>query len=355
MVRTGFAAAAIMPSDEGNDRVREVEARSIPIEEIRYDTVTIGDYEEHEPLQLPIGLFIDGEEEGDPKQRITDFTIRPGVCTGDFDEFLAKLDPQQGENPKKTVDTIAMFLGGGRTKDGYHLGAIETMGGVDFREFVKQTNQTSGEQLVRNMYLGDVATIMFGARLTIGKSYNTDLETGEPLDTRRIAVERECPVPNCKEKCRSIQTLNHIKIKSIQGLEDKPLFKFTLQQGINDGQSHIKHVYLEPLKLYQLGLFVGGNKVPDIEMLTAMIAEIPESEVYGRKKGNPFCSDLYKRMSTGDINALRTAAARLTPGPVAVIDGIECACEQETFPHQINWARMPRNFLYQSYDLTEDI
>ena len=341
MTRTGFAAPALAPSDDdGSDRAREIEALSIPIEEIKYDTVTIGDYEDDEPLQLPIGLFIEGEDEDAPKTRIVDFIIRPGVGTGDFDEFLAKLDPQQGENPKKTVDTIALFLGGGRTKDGYHLGAIESLGGVDFREFVSKSKQSSGEQLVKNMYLGDVATIMFGARLHTGG--------------RDFAVDRECPVPRCRTRCRSIQSLNGIKIKSIPSLEDKPLFKFTLRDGMNDGRKIIKDVYLEPLKLYQLGLFVGGGKVPDIEMLTAMIAEIPDSEEYGKEKGNPFCSKLYKTMTTYDISALRQAAARLTPGPIAVIDGVECECGEEQFPHQINWARMPRNFLYQSSELTDE-
>jgi len=340
MTRTGFSTTAIAPSDDGEDRASQIEARSIPIEEIKYDTTTIGDYEDHEPLQLPIGIFLDGEDEDAPKQRIVDFTIREGVGTGDFDEFLAKLDPQQGENGKKTVDTIAFFLGGGRTKDGYHLGAIESMGGIEFREFAKRAGQNSGEQLVRNMYLGDVATIMFDARLRIGG--------------RDFAVDRECPVPRCRERCRSVQKLDSVKIKSILDLEDKPLFKFTLRDGMRDGRTVIKNVYVQPLKFYQLGLFAGAGKVPDIEMLTAMIAEIPESEVYGKKRGNQFCSDLYKTMSTHDINALRQALTRLTPGPLAVIEGIECACGEEVFPHQINWARIPRNFLYQSNELTDE-
>jgi len=354
MTRSGFAAPALTPSDDGSDRAREIEARSIPIEDVKYDIVTIGDYAER-PLQLPIGLFIDGEDEGEPKQRITEFTIRPNIHLGDFDEFLANLDPKQGDNPKRTVDTICAFLGGGKTKDGYHLGAIESLGGYDFREFVSQkTKYTSGAQLISNMFLGDVATIMFAARLQIGEYQGIDEETGEQIDKNRIAVERECPAPDCRERCRSFQTLKDIKIKSIPGLTDKPLFKFTLQHEINDGKSVIKHFYVEPLKLYQLGLFITGNKVPDIEMITAMVSEIPESEMYGRKAGSPLCSDLYKRMSTRDISALRNAAGRLNPGPVTIIDGIACACGQETFPYQINWARLPRQFLYQSFDLTTD-
>jgi hypothetical protein len=340
MVRTGFSSTAIAPSDDGNDRISEIEERSIPIEELKYDTVTIGDYADDEPLQLPIGIFLDGEDEDAAKQRVVDFTIRPGVETGDFDEFLAKLDPKQGENGKKAVDTIALFLGGGRTKDGYHLGAIESMGGIEFREFAQKAGQSSGEQLIRNMYLGDVATLMFGTRLKIGG--------------RDFAVDRECPFPGCRERCRSVQNLNTIKIKSIPGLEDRPLFKFTLRDGMRDGRGLIKNVYLQPIKLYQLGLFASAAKVADIEMMVAMIAEIPESEVYGKKKGNPFCMDLYKTMSSYDINALRQATVRLTPGPVAVIEGVECACGEETFPHQLNWARTPRNFLYQSSELVDE-
>jgi hypothetical protein len=352
MSKAGFATP--IASDDGDARIREIEERSIPIEEIKYHTTTIGDYEDHETLQLPIGIFIDGKEEDSPKERVVDFTIRQNIHLGDFDEFLANLDPKEGESPKKCIDTISMFLGGGKIKEGYHLGAIESLGGIDFREFVQRTRYSSGAQLISNMFLGDVATVLFAARMQIGEQQGIDEETGEEIDKCQMAVERICPVAECKEKCRSIQSLKGIKIKSIPGLEDKPLFKYTLQNPISDGRSVINNVYLEPLKLYQLGLFISGNKPPDIEMLIAMIAAIPESEVYGRKAGNPFCSDLYKKMSIRDISALKTVTARLSPGPVALIEDIECACGQESFPHQINWVRTPRNFLYQSFSLTAE-
>lgn len=325
-----------VPADEVvSNSSFEIDARAIEVGALKYETFTLEEYNASNLLELPVGIFLTNAE--GIETRLRTIKLRDNIDTGDFDYFLAELDPQEGDNPKKTVDTLSNFLGGGRTaKSGYHLGAVESIGDIPVKDLSQQLGYAETAKVFSGMYLGDVATLMFAARLkTAGKD---------------VAVDRTCPVPQCQERCRSVQTLDVIEVKSFPDLANKPLFKLVLPRGIVTSKGKINNLYLEPLKLHQLGLFMGGGKVPDIEMLKAMVAEIPENDFGGTKKVRPFTIELYRSMTQEDIYAFREAVAQLQPGPTAVLPVI-CNCGQEEFQHQLNWARMPREFLYKTQKL----
>ncbi|QLE46566.1 hypothetical protein FD723_40855 (plasmid) [Nostoc sp. C052] len=325
-----------IPTDEAvPNSSSEIDARAIDIGTLKYETFTLEDYNASNLPELPVGIFLTNAE--GVESRLRTIKLRDNIDTGDFDLFLAELDPQEGDNPKKTVDTLSNFLGGGRAaKSGYHLGAVEAIGDIPVKELAQQLGYAETAKVFSGMYLGDVAALMFAVRLkTAGKD---------------VAVDRTCPIPQCQERCRSIENLDPIKVKSFPDLTKKPLFKLVLPRGIVTPKAKINNLYLEPLKLHQLGLFLGGGTVPDVEMLKAMVAEIPEIDFGGTKKVRPFTNELYRSMTQEDIYAFREAIAQIQPGPTAVLPVI-CNCGQEEFQHQLNWARMPREFLYKTQKL----
>jgi hypothetical protein len=331
MTKQGFSQ---VPSEEVvSDSSSEIDSRSVDIATLKYETSNLEEYDAFRLPELPVGVFVANPDGGE--DRLRTIKLRDGIDTGDFDLYIAELDPQEGDNPKKTVDTLSSFLGGGRVaKSGYHLGAIEAIGDVPVKDLAQRLGYTETAKLFSGMYLGDVATLMFAVRLkTAGKD---------------VAVDRLCPVPQCQERCRSVESLEPIEIKSFASLPNKPLFKLTLPRGIKTNKGQINNLYLEPLKLHQLNLFMGGGKVADVEMLKAMVAEIPEAGT--ARKPRPFTDDLYRFMTQEDIYAFRDVVAQIQPGPTAVLP-VGCACGQETFQHQLNWARMPREFLYKSQKL----
>jgi hypothetical protein len=331
MAKQGFSLETT--EEVSQDKSNEIDALALDPSTIKYEINTFGDFSADDLPPLPVGIFLTVD---DITTRLRDIKIKDGVNTGDFDLFLAELDPQEGENVKKTVDTLSNFLGGGRSpKSGYHLGAIESIGGIPIKDLAQQLNYSSASEMVSNMYLGDVATLTFAVRFkTAG---------------RDVAVDRTCPFPNCKERCRSIAKIDDIEMKSFEDIVTKPLIRYILKDGIKSPKFNVNTFYLEPLKFRQLGLFMGGGRIADIEMLKAMVAEIPELP---QKKGKPFTDDLYRFMTQDDIEGVREIAAQIQPGPTAALPVI-CSCGQEEFQHQLNWARSPRDFLYKTKKLIE--
>ena len=346
MVKSGFAstdaqeAPAAVSSD---DRLAELDLISTPIEDLKYETYKIEDYGVGELPSLAWGVYTPGTG-GYEEERLTNYSVNPEVNGGKYDLFLAALDPQNGQNMSKTVPTLTSFLAGGNFQGKGYTGAIATLGDMETKEVGARFQETDRAKMFSNFFMADIATMMVGVRMSLNNG-------------RAVAVDQECPrgmqcFMGGKTQCRSMTSLDNVEIKYPK-FEGKPLFKVTLNDGFSDGASSIKHLYITPLKLKQLNLFFGGQKIADLEMMKAVIAHIPESEIYGRKKTMPFCQELYEAMTNDDIDLVREAIEYIEAGPRLTID-VDCACGQTSFPYQLPLFRNPRYFLYNSKKLGKE-
>lgn len=335
MVAKGFK------QQEATASLEEYQARSIPIEDLEYETITIRDVPTENVPELPVGIFVEGED--GQVERHTTYTINPGIDKGLFMFELGKLEEAAGQNAKKVPGIIAQFFGGTRGCPP----AIETIGGIPTADMARRLN-TSTQKMFENMYLGDISTMLFGVRLKARKG-------------RRVTINTPCPVTGCGETNRDdTLSLDEIEIKVIPDsvfAKGKPLFEIKLPKPISDGKGKISHFYCEPLKFYQIALFAGRGKPADFQILQATIDAIPESPIYGARRGKPFCEELYYELGEEGMEVCTMAIRKIAspgPGPVASLP-YTCACGQQELEFAIPWARNPREFIYfMSQELREE-
>lgn len=348
---TGFASSAspeVPEPKSSDDLFEDLDARATPIEDLTYHTFKIEEYNEDELPELPWGFHTPGLG-GHEEETFKKYTVNPEVNGGKYDLFIAGLDPQNGQNVSKIVPTITQFLGGGTHQNTVYKGAIATVGDLPLKELsgrysssaVKNPNTA---KLFETAWMADIATMMIGVRLATKNG-------------RDVAVDQECPQGrDCqlgpKTKCRTMISLNDLEIKYAK-FKSEPLFKVTLEDGFSDGESWVKHVFISPLKFKQINEFFGGAKIPDFETMKAAITAIPESTVYGKKRGTIFCKELYEAMTIDDIDLVREAITAIDAGPKLILD-VECACGQMNFPYQLPLFRNPRIFLYMTKKLGKE-
>ena len=302
-----------------------------PLDQLKYVTTRFGDYEPNEMPQLPIGFLIPATDT-DPERFANTFTVRDGIDTGYYDKFLGQLEEQAGNNPSpaKIIATVSNFL----------AKSIEKIGGVPLKTLAQQRS-SSEAKLFEDAWVADVTTMILGVRKAV-----SGIE---------IAIATKCPCERREdlrdnpEEGRSLHTLADLEIKSFQRITGSPLIEVILPKGIQDSGDLIRYIYIEPLKLYQLGKLL-DRKVSapaDIKLFYEMIAKIPESSTYGKIKGRPFCEDLYDKMSRQDRTALQGAIAKIQPGPQMSV-GVDCYHCGTNFDFPLPWLRELRYLIYNS-------
>jgi len=333
----GFKEQEQAPS---SSRVADWDARCIPLDELSYEKTSIRDVPEGEMPELPIGIFVrttgtaseeeNGEAPDSSWERLRSFTVHADIGTGRFVKALGRLESKGMQNAKNIINAISRFLAVGHENV---PPALVTIGGEPLATVARRAN-LSPQRLIEDMYLADVATMMLGVRLaTRGREY---------------AATMNCPMRNCNEVCKEMCSMDELNIKSIVGLRNKPVFRVTLENGINDGKTLIKKVYMSPVKFHQLDVFFKRNLQPS-QMLEEVIVGLPESEIYGLKSGKPFCDDLFDRLErTGeDQKSLVQALQKIKPGPDAEFN-ITCECGDNQLKYPLPWSVQPQEFLYFS-------
>lgn len=324
---TGFATK----EDSKDLQLGDLPENSIPLDRLRYVTTRFGDYEPNEMPQLPIGFLIPATDT-EPERMTTSFTVRDSIDTGYYDKFLGQLEEQAGNNPSPTkiIATVSNFL----------AKAIDKIGDVPLKTLAQQRS-SSEAKLFEDAWVADVTTMILGVRKQVAGV--------------EIAIATKCPcerredIRDNPEEGRPLHTLADLEIKAFQGITGSPLIEVVLPNGIKDSGDLIRHIYIEPLKLYQLGkLLDRKNSAPaDIKLFYEMIAKIPESSTYGKIKGRPFCEDLYNQMGRKDRTALQNAIAKIQPGPQMSV-GVDCYHCGTNFDFPLPWLRELRYLIYNS-------
>ncbi len=310
---------------ESSTEVVGILPNSINVEDIKYETYTIGDIPGGELPELPIGFFYTGAD--GHEQKITKYSVVPDVDMGNYSLILG-LKENQGS--QKVIETLSSFLGEVIDKIGDYSPKV-----------IAQSMKISVTKLFSQMYLADITTMIFGVRMAaIG---------------REIACNVECPAP-CNTMCRDnpkegrdLHSLDVVKIRSMTGIDTKPLFRFELPIGVYDGESTIKNLYFQPLKFEDLSYFMQSGKptVSDVQLAIAMISDIPESKRYNMVRGKKFSIELYKSMRAADAGALIQAMQRIQPGLEPSFK-VSCVCGQKELDYAVQWAQNARNFIFFS-------
>jgi hypothetical protein len=332
-------------------KVLEWDAKSIPIEDLRFEKLSIRDIPNGEMPTLPLGFFVkEGKrvtsspegnghaatEEADDEdvarwQRLNTFTVHPDIGKGLFSKALGKLEGKGMTNAKNVMKAITTFLAVGYENC---PPAIETIGGMPLKEVAKLYGN-SAQRMFEEAYIADIATMMVGVRLaTRGRTY---------------AATMNCPVRNCSNVCKELCSMDTLNIKVVPDLKNKPIFRVELDHGIFDGMGKIRKVYFSPLKFYQMDVYFKTN-VTAAEMLEKSIVAIPESEVYGlSRSSNPFNEDLYDRLESSgeDQRTLIQSLQKIRPGPDAGFK-ITCECGERELTYPLAWSMQPLEFLYFS-------
>ena len=310
------------------------------IEDLKYQTVKVGDFQVGELPTLPFGFFLPSTIENPDGLRINTFKIRPdlqlGLYLNDLTKGEAKAARQKGFDP----NPIAAYLAKVVTHLGpYTLQEAANLLGVGLTDIFRQKG-----------WFADISTILLGARMTV----DDRLKDGKLANPgRKYAVDTQCPAQNCKQLCQDkteeeLHSINDVEIKMVTQITgDRPLWVHNLSTPISDGMSTITKLFLRPLKLQDASI-LAEETITDERMLTLMVAAIPESEIYG-KVARPFCTDLYNRMDSDDIAAVLESISILQKSGPSLSIKVTCNCGDEIFDYGIPMLRAVRTTIYASH------
>jgi hypothetical protein len=340
------AVASDVSDISGNPKI----AGAIAIKDIIVETVEYGDYSPSSLPELPFGLYYQPTDSA-PTERLRSYTFAKDIDKGSYSRLLSQLQEKKRLAPERIVVIASNFF----------AKAIEKIGSYSLTDIAKRYG-TTPSVVIERLYMADVITLIFAARLAVVGSnagYSEDLEPDDlPRTPFDYAVDTTCGCDDAKqvkidprksEEC----SLRKIEIKLYQN-PSKPVFEVPLPRGFSDGDSTIRKVYMEPLKWFQLAAVMSkeGDSASDLRLLMAMIIAVPESKIYGvSKNAHPFCKELYDPMTKADISALRTAMGKLQFGPKTQ-QKISCYFCDKDFEAQLPWVVMAY-FIYSSDEITE--
>ena len=267
---------------------------------------------------LPVGLFTpDGEH-------LKDFEL--DVYRTKYDRILGTLL----QAPKaKITSVLGQFL----------PQYIKTIGGYTFPELSQKFSGISAAKIIENMALGDALAIVVQIRLA-----------SQGVDIAMSAQCTNCGAQNDDDpmKGRPYHDLSSTEVVCFTELSQKPLIDVVLKDGIERMGETIKHIYMQPLRLFQLEkIATPGSGTPvDIALLYGMISAIPDVEAYQNVRGQVFSDELYDDLSQADLEILREAVEKIQPGPDMNAE-MTCASCGTDFKSQIPWVNL-RSFLFTS-------
>jgi hypothetical protein len=298
-----------------------------------------------------LGIFYQATDDA-PVERLRTYTFAENIDTGEFSNVLSSLQEKETMNFERIIKIASSFFAKSITK----------IGGYTLAEIARRQLKTTPE-IIENMYMADVITLVFGCRLAVVGSSAQFTDDLKPDQLSRTPFDYAVNTPCGCDRGETIKydpretneySLKNIEIKSAL-LTNKPIFEVVVPKGFSDGESTIKKIYMEPMKWYQLSK-VATKKDKDqaylLKQLIASIVAVPESKIYGIGKSNhPFCRELFNKMSMIDINTLNAALGKLQFGPESTMQ-VSCYHCDKVVPHLLPWAAMA-NFIYSSDSLTD--
>jgi hypothetical protein len=323
------------PTAVSDDAAADLESQAILVEEIKVDSIEYGTYSPQELPELPIGVFTPGKE-GNPSERLQTYEVIDNIDSGKYYSLLGSLQEERNLNTQRVITIGAKFL----------AATIKTIGGRP----VKEVASICGKDLVgffENMWMADVLTLMLGLRLaaleTFDYAVNTKCGCTENQDLVYGPSERE-------------YSLSSVEIKNLLLTEDKkrPLFLIKLPKPISDGESQIDQLFVEPMRWRHLADITSKDKGTDIFLRQAIqtIVAIPQSTIYGKTRGKPFCMELFAPMGSKSRKALSSGMNALQFGPEMTRQLYCYHCDRNT-DWQFPWVLM-RDFVYDSDDYRQE-
>lgn len=289
------------------------ENNTIPLESLRIKTIQLRELGD----TLPVGINLNGV-------RLTDFKIRP--FRAEYDRILGQMLKRNG---RKLISVMSDFL----------PEIIDGIGGYGIKELASKL-ETSPKKLIENMPLGDVLTLILGARSASQGS--------------QIAMSATCPRCNTKNdddpEAGEYHDLSSIEIDCVENdfSGNKLIVEVTLKDGLKVFDDKIMKIWMQPIRLYHAELIGKANKnADDVSMLYSMVCGMPECSAYHNTRGQMFGDELYNELSREDLAILRKAMKVIQPGPKMQIE-MECFNCGFEWEESVNWGNL-REFLYVSY------
>lgn len=307
---------------------------AIDLADVSYEKVEVGYYWEGrgELPPLPIGFFIPVKE-GGGVEHLTTYTFKAEVLKAASSELFLEKSEERARDAKATVQKLSGFLSR----------SIDTLGGYPLQEIVERFGN-SADILFQRAWLGDVFTMYLGARLAV---------LGDPLAIS--GIQCNCPrkeaVYDDPENGRPLHSLNEIEIRYMSLDGKMPLFKAELPVGFNDGKNLVKNLYCQPLKLSDLSAIADskGQDTTKHKTLQRMIVGMPESEIFGLKRGSVFTEEVFKKLAIKDRRAVDEIIKELQPGPINNVTTRCNAClDAPKISYTLPWINQTSVFLYAS-------
>ena len=288
------------------------------------------DWEKGEVPPLPYGLYL--KDEAGNYERLTTYTFKVELRNNYAWEYDLLEKPEQiaGNNIEKHMKKITVFLSK----------TLETIGGIPLAEVGKRYGNSIPEML-GNMYLADVITMLFGARTFIQRTLDYSV-----LD--QCPCEKKAQVADKDEN--NLHSLGDVVFRYPAEISDNqpPVYQVVLPQPIVTLAETVTLVNLSPLKFYQLpqiNKFRELNTTINVQQMRLMVHSLPDSLMTSQKKGLVFTEDYWRGLSTRSKAALQAAAASILQGggPVAKIKVTCTECnEAPEFEHPIQWVATNR-------------
>ena len=302
-----------------------------------------GDISESE-LDLPIGLFLPRSKDLDSTESELE---EEGTTLGDYDrlisfKFIDNIDDTQYELTLEKAEQTAKrdFSKHCQKLAVYLAKTVSHIGDIPLPDIAKRLG-CSKEDIFMRMWVADIVTLVLAARYAINKDrlYKLNIECG---------CDRKTTIESDPENGVPLQSLDEIQITNYNNAE-YPLFLVELPEGFNDGKGHVSKLYFEPQKLYQMTKMTQRTQdsTDRTNIISQMCVGMPESEVYGQKKGKVLTQDVMINFSYGDRRVVDAAVTKINFGPDPMLK-VQCpnCIEGNTVPHYVNWLVQTTNVLY---------
>lgn len=308
------------------------------IEEFRTQEALFEDYPLGEALELPVGIFY-REKEEQPFRRLRKLEINPDVASGEFEMLLEKAERSADRDIDKHVAKVSEYLSK----------AITAIDGVPFKDIARAVSQ-SPKDVVKRWYMGDVVMAIQAVRDVV-------------QETRDYVSRTQCPCPkneiiyDCPSKGRPVHSIDSLKFTYLEDLSGRPIYRVDLRRGFNDGRGDVKKIYIEPMKFFHSGVLAkrDDSLSMTVKMLREMVVGIPDSKVFGQKRGRVFDDLVFGRMHLRDRKLLERSVNQFQIGPELTFKVFCHSCMAgEATDDNVNWMVLTKNFIYDSADAPND-
>lgn len=333
----GFKTKKKSASRLSHDFSQAINVKDIPLTEINY-----GDLEQGE-LEFPIGLYLpnsqtsavleadaDAEESLSAYEKLVDFEFNDSIRDGRHEYELQKSENVARNDIAKHELKVARFLGE----------TLASVGDYEIPQLLERFN-CSKTDLFKRMWAGDIITLILAAREKIqgNRLYN-------------LVTKCECPKAKVlKDDPKNgipFHDLEQIKITFLES-DSFPLFLAELPDGFDDGESLIKKLYFNPLRLNQIAKISERKQgiTDKAAIFMQMCVGIPDSNIYGKARGSILTPDVVNLMTKSDRRFLEAAAGKINFGPEPSIKNSCPLCPNSPETEvNLNWLIRTEDFLY---------